>query len=69
MIKNFLEIKNVDFTIGGKTKVENASFNIENEGETLCILGPSGSGKTTLLKLIAGLDKVQNGEISINDQL
>ena len=42
MIKNFLEIKNVDFTIGGKTKVKNASFNIENEGETLCILGPSG---------------------------
>ena len=30
MMKNFLEIKNVDFIIGGKTKVKNASFNIEN---------------------------------------
>ena len=44
MSKNFLEIKNVDFAIGGKTKVKNASFGIENEGETLCILGPSGIG-------------------------
>ena len=29
MKNNFLEIKGVDFTIGGKTKVENASFVIE----------------------------------------
>ena len=42
MSDSFLEIKNVDFTIGGKIKVKNASFAIENEGDTLCILGPSG---------------------------
>ena len=42
MSKKFLEIKNVDFNIGGKAKVKNASFEIENEGETICILGPSG---------------------------
>ncbi len=58
MKNNFLEIKGVDFTIGGKTKVENASFVIENEGETLCILGPSGIGKTTILRTIAGLEKI-----------
>jgi ABC-type Fe3+/spermidine/putrescine transport system ATPase subunit len=40
MRKNYLEIKDVDFKIGGKTKVKSASFSIENEGETLCILGP-----------------------------
>ena len=32
MRKDFLEIKNVDFTIGGKIKLKNASFSIENEG-------------------------------------
>ena len=48
MSKNFLEIKNVDFAIGGKTKVKNASFGIENEGETLCILGPVSYTHLTL---------------------
>jgi len=65
----FLEIKNVDFTIGGKTKVKNASFVIENEGETLCILGPSGIGKTTILRTIAGLEQVQKGLIKLNGKL
>ena len=65
----FLEIKNVDFTIGGKTKVENASFSIENEGETLCILGPSGIGKTTILRTIAGLEKIEKGSIKLKNKL
>jgi iron(III) transport system ATP-binding protein len=69
MSKNFLEIKNVDFAIGGKTKVKNASFGIENEGETLCILGPSGIGKTTILRTIAGLEKIDKGSIKLNGKL
>ena len=31
MIKNFFEVKNVDFKIGGKVKVKNMSLSIENE--------------------------------------
>ena len=69
MKNNFLEIKGVDFTIGGKTKVENASFGIENEGETLCILGPSGIGKTTILRTIAGLEKIEKGSIYLDGKL
>jgi iron(III) transport system ATP-binding protein len=69
MKNNFLEITGVDFTIGGKTKVKNASFAIENEGETLCILGPSGIGKTTILRTIAGLEKVEKGLIKLNGKL
>ena len=48
MIKNYLEIKNVSFRAGGKTKVKNVSFNIENKGDIICLLGPSGVGKTTI---------------------
>ncbi len=69
MKNNFLEIKNVDFTIGGKPKVKNASFVIENEGETLCILGPSGIGKTTILRTIAGLEEIEKGSIRLNGKL
>ena len=69
MRNNYLEIKNVDFKIGGKTKVKDVSFSIENEGDTLCILGPSGIGKTTILRTIAGLEKIEKGSIKLNNKL
>lgn len=34
-------------------------------GECIVVCGPSGSGKTTLLRVIAGLDKIQRGEVRI----
>ncbi len=34
----------------------------------IVLLGPSGSGKTTLLNVIGGLDKIQSGEITFEDQ-
>ncbi len=37
-------------------------------GETLALVGKSGSGKSTLLSLMAGLDKMDDGEIWINDK-
>ncbi len=37
-------------------------------GEFISIIGPSGCGKTTLLRLIAGLDKPQSGELSIDER-
>ena len=69
MSKNFLNIKNVDFIIGGKTKVKNVSFSIENEGDIICLLGPSGIGKTTILRTIAGLERVKSGTIELNGKL
>ncbi len=69
MKNNFLEIENVDFTIGGKTKVKNVSFSIENEGDIICLLGPSGIGKTTILRTIAGLEKIKKGTIKLNGKI
>ena len=69
MSENFLEIKNVDFKVGGKTKVKNVSFSIEKEGDTICLLGPSGIGKTTILRTIAGLEKINNGSIKLNHNI
>ena len=38
-------------------------------GEILCLLGPSGCGKTTTLRLLAGLEELQTGRISWNDDV
>ncbi len=67
--KNFFEVKDVDFYAGGKAKVKNVSFSIENEGDIICLLGPSGIGKTTILRTIAGLEKINNGSITLNGNL
>ncbi|CAM2146272.1 Alpha-glucoside transport ATP-binding protein AglK [Pararobbsia alpina] len=39
-----------------------------HEGEFLVFLGPSGCGKSTLLRMIAGLETVSDGQISIGDR-
>ena len=69
MNKNFFEVKNVDFCAGGKTKVKNVSFSIKDKGDIICLLGPSGIGKTTILRTIAGLEKINNGSIKLNNKL
>ena len=69
MSKNFFEVKNVDFKVGGKTKVSNVSFAIENEGDVICLLGPSGIGKTTILRTIAGLEKIKKGSIELKGSI
>ena len=66
MNKNYFEINDVDFSIGGKVKVKNLSFSIKNEGEIICLLGPSGIGKTTILRTIAGLERINKGSIKLN---
>ena len=68
MSKNFLEIKNVNFRVGGKTKLKNVSFNIKDKGDIVCLLGPSGVGKTTILRTIAGLETIESGSIKLKDK-
>lgn len=48
----------------GKTIIDNFDLSIY-DGEFLTILGPSGCGKTTVLRLIAGLEQVDSGTITL----
>ncbi len=43
---------------------DDISFSL-NEGESISIVGPNGCGKSTLLKIIAGLEKIDSGSVSI----
>jgi len=39
------------------------------DGEFVVIVGPSGCGKSTLLRMVAGLEVISEGEISIGDRV
>ena len=47
--------------------INNTSIELPDKG-LVALLGPSGCGKTTLLNAIGGLDKVNKGNIYINDK-
>jgi multiple sugar transport system ATP-binding protein len=50
---------------GGITAVDDVGLRIE-DGEFIVLVGPSGCGKSTLLRMIAGLEEVTSGAISID---
>ena len=53
---------------GGVEAVKGVSLAIPN-GSFTVLLGPSGCGKSTLLRMIAGLETVSEGTVSIGDRL
>ena len=60
-----IEIDNVTKRYGALTVLEDISLSIE-AGEFVVFLGPSGCGKSTLLRMIAGLEDVTSGTISVS---
>jgi len=56
------------FSSGDGQKVEalsGISFSVQDK-EFICILGPSGCGKTTVLRIIAGLESVSGGSVTVD---
>ena len=60
-----LILKNVSKTFVGKLAVDNISFTINKPG-VFGLLGTNGAGKTTTIRMLLGIIKKDNGEITWN---
>ena len=66
---SFLDLKNVTKIYPNGTKaVHETSLSVE-EGEFMVFVGPSGCGKSTLLRMVAGLEDITEGEITLEGNL
>ena len=59
-----LLVEGVGHSFGALRALEGVSLSVR-PGRVHCLLGPSGSGKSTLLRLIAGLERLREGRITI----
>jgi len=62
-----IDIDHLTKTWGSVAAVDDVSFQVA-EGSLTVLLGPSGCGKSTILRLIAGLEDVTSGKVSIGGQ-
>ena len=63
-----LKIKNLKKSYENEQIIHGVNLEIK-DGEFVVFVGPSGCGKSTLLRLIAGLEEITEGEISIGDKV
>lgn len=62
-----LELKNISKKFRDRQILSDFNLIVE-ENKILAIVGPSGGGKTTLLRMLAGLEKIDSGEIIYNGE-
>ena len=63
-----IQLQNISKRWGSFVGVDNFNLVIPDK-EFLVLLGPSGCGKTTTMRMIAGLEDVTEGQISINERI
>ena len=61
-------LKGVEKTFGSVDVIHGVDVTVAN-GEFVVLVGPSGCGKSTLLRMIAGLETVTRGDVSIGDRV
>ena len=63
-----IEIRDVTKSFGDHQILKKINLEVET-GEFLVLVGPSGCGKSTLLRSLAGLEKIDSGEIRVDGQV
>jgi len=63
-VADAIKISNVSKRYGDLQALDNVSFSIR-KGEFFGLLGPNGAGKSTLISALAGLLKVDSGELTV----
>src|ERR1700744_4360227 len=63
-----VSIRDVRKRYGSTEVLHGVSVDIA-DGEFVILVGPSGCGKSTLLRMIAGLENISGGEISIGGRV
>lgn len=64
---NILTLNNVSKKFGNKQVVKNLSFEVP-QNKVYGFIGKNGAGKTTTMKMILGLVKADEGEITVNGE-
>ncbi len=63
-----ININKVNKFFGNTHVIKDVSLDIKSESFTV-LVGPSGCGKSTILRMIAGLEEINSGTISIDDKI
>ena len=63
-----ISINKINKFFGNVHVIKDVSLDIQSESFTV-LVGPSGCGKSTMLRMIAGLEEINSGSISIDDQI
>ena len=63
-----INLKNINKSFGSTHVIKDVSLDIKSESFTV-LVGPSGCGKSTMLRMIAGLEEINSGTISIDGQV
>ncbi|TFE01547.1 ABC transporter ATP-binding protein [Jeotgalibacillus salarius] len=62
-----VEVSGISKSFGKTEVLKDISFSV-SKGEIVGLIGPSGSGKTTVVKTIIGMEKADEGKVTVQNQ-
>ena len=65
---NILQVENASFAVGHVALLDHAAFQLDS-GEKIGLIGRNGAGKSTFLKILAGVQKLDDGQVIIQNGL